>query len=187
MTHGNSRRAVFREGDDAVTRFRAVQDLAAEYPIARLCRLLKVSRSGYYGWLTRPPSARELSDRQLLPVIIDIHRSSRRTYGRPRIHGQLLARGHRIGHDQVARLMRKAGIVGVHGRKQGKRRTPDLAPAPDLLERDFTAQRPNQRWVADISEFRTGDGKLYVAAIRQNSDVFGCLPYTKRPLRSHYP
>jgi len=62
--------------------------------------------------------------------------------------------------------MRKAGIVGVHGRKQGKRRKPDLDPVPDLLERDFTAERPNQRWVADISEFKTGDGKLYVAAIR---------------------
>ncbi len=147
-------------------RYRAVDELRADYPVVRLCRLMEVSRSGFYDWLTRPPSARELVDRQLLPVIIDIHIGSRWTYGAPRILGQMRLRGHMIGKHRVARLMRRADLIGVHGRKKGKRRKVDAAPAPDLLQRDFTAERPNQRWVADISEFKTGEGKLYVAGIR---------------------
>jgi len=149
-----------------VSRYRAVDELRADYPVVRLCRLLEVSRSGYYGWRSRPPSTREQTDRRLLVDIIDIHRGSRRTYGAPRVHGQLTRRGHRIGRKRVARLMRREGLVGAHGRRNGRRRKVDVAPAPDLLERDFTAERPNQRWVADITEFRTGEGKLWVAAIR---------------------
>lgn len=149
-----------------MSRYRAVDELRAEYPVVRLCRLLEVSTSGFYAWRSRPPCGRELADRQLLVGIIDIHRASRRTYGAPRIHGQLTRRGHRIGRKRVARLMRLEGLVGAHGRKKGKRRKPDVAPAPDLMQREFTAARPNQRWVADISEFKTGEGKLYVAAIR---------------------
>lgn len=149
-----------------MSRYRAVEELRADYPVVRLCRLVEVSTSGYYGWRSRPPSARELVDRQLLVEIVDIHRSSRHTYGAPRVHGQLARRGHHIGRKRVARLMRREGLVGAHGRKKGRRRKVDVAPAPDLLQRDFSAARPNQRWVADITEFKTGEGKLYVAAIR---------------------
>ena len=87
------------------------------------------------------------------------------TYGAPRIHGQLRRRGHQIGCKRVARLMRTDGLMGVHKRKWRNRR-PDIAPAPDRLNRDFTAERPNQRWVADITEFPTGEGKLHVAGVR---------------------
>ena len=147
-------------------RYRAVEELRADYPVRRLCRLLQVSPSGYYGWRIRPPSARTLSDRRLLAEIVEIHRTSRRTYGAPRVHGQLARRGHRVGRKRVARLMRHEGLVGAHSRRKGRRRRPDVAPAPDLLRRDFTAARPNQRWVADITQFRTREGWLYCAAIR---------------------
>lgn len=149
-----------------MSRYRAVCELRADYPVVRLCRLLEVSRSGFYAWRSRPPSVRELADRQLLVEILDIHRASRRTYGAPRVHGQLVRRGQQLGRKRVARLMRREGLVGAHGRKHRKRRRPDIAPAPDLLGRDFTAERPNQRWVADITQFWTREGWLYVAAIR---------------------
>jgi len=99
-------------------------------------------------------------------VIRIIHRDSRRTYGAPRVHGQLARRGYRVGCKRVARLMRTDGLVGAHVRKQWRRGRPDVAPAPDRIERDFTAQRPNQRCVSDITEFPTGEGTLHVAGVR---------------------
>jgi transposase InsO family protein len=101
----------------------------------------------------------------LFEHIARIHRDSRGTYGAPRVHGQLRRRGHRVGCKRVARLMRDNGLQGAHRRKW-RRRRPDVAPAPDRLERNFAAERPNMRWVADISEFPTGEGKLHVAGVR---------------------
>jgi len=149
-----------------VSRFRFVCDYRHEYPVKRLCRLSEVSTSGFYAWLKRPPSERSLADRALLAEIEQIHRESRCTYGAPRVHGQLGRRGVRVGCKRVARLMRSHRLVGVNPRRRWRRGRPDIAPAPDLLQRDFKAERPNQRWVADITEFPTDEGTLYLAGVR---------------------
>lgn len=149
-----------------MSRFRAVEELCAEYPVKRLCRVVGVSRSGFYAWRTRGPSARTLENQNLLGMIRQIHAESRGTYGSPRIWGQLRRRGVGTSRGRVARLMARDGLVGAHARKKWRRGRPDIAPAPDLLERDFTADRPNQRWVADMAQFPTGEGPLHVAAIR---------------------
>ena len=149
-----------------MSRFRAVEELRADYEVKRLCRVLEVSRSGYYAWRGRPLSPRAVENRQLLDQIRQVHAESRGTYGSPRVHGQLQRRGVAVGRHRVARLMQANGLVGAHSRKKWRRRRPDVAPAPDLIQRDFTAQRPNQRWVADLAQFPTTQGPLHVAAIR---------------------
>jgi transposase InsO family protein len=154
-----------------VSGFRFVQDHQADYRIVDLCRVAGVSRSGFYAWRSRGPSARQLDDEVLLVEIRDIHQASRGTYGAPRVRGQLRRRGHRVSRGRVARLMAREGLVGAHGRRKWRRgRHPAMVPAPDLLERDFTAERPDQRWVADISEFGCEDGKLFLAGIRDLHD-----------------
>ena len=147
-------------------RFRFVQDNMTELPVKRMCELAEVPRSSFYAWLTRTPSARDVADAALLEVIRDIYARSRNTYGVPRMVGQLRRRGQRVARSRVARLMRADGLVGAHASKKWRRGRPDAGGAPDLLGRDFRAEAPNQRWVADITEFPTGDGKLYLAAVR---------------------
>jgi len=139
----------------------------AEYSVRRMCGLLGVSPSGYYGWLHRPPSARELGDRVLRDRIVEAHRRSRGTYGVPRIHAELRAEGIRVGRKRVARLMRNAGICGVHRRKGvfTTKRDRSAAPAPDLVNRDFTAEGPDRLWVADITYIPTWAGFLYLAVV----------------------
>jgi putative transposase len=149
-----------------VSRFRFVHDHHTEYPVKRLCELAEVSRSGYYAWRDRPASARQVTDGELVPVLVEIHRQSRGTYGRPRICGQLRRRGYCVNHKRVVRLMRQAGLAGLSNRKRWRRNRGKVgAPALDLLERDFTATAPNQRWVADITEFDTDEGRLYLAGV----------------------
>lgn len=132
--------------------------------------MAKVSRSGYYAWASRPPSERCIDDAYLTEAIRDIYQRSRSTYGAPRIHGQLCRIGTRVGRKRVARLMADADLVGVHSRKKWRRGRLDVASAPDLLKRDFSASAPNERWVADITEFMTGEGKLFLAGVR---DLYG--------------
>ena len=132
--------------------------------------MIDLPRSTYYAWLNHQPSQRAWDDNALLDEIKDIHALSRHTYGAPRILGQLRHRGHRVGRHRVARIMHTHGLVGVHGRKRWRRGKPDTAYAPDLLERDFSATRPDERWVADISEFHCFDGKLFLAGIRDLFD-----------------
>jgi transposase InsO family protein len=150
-----------------VSRCRFVEDHRAVYPVSRLCRLAGVSRSGFYAWLGRPRSARALANERLLGEIREIHERSRGTYGRVRIVGQLHQRGILANHKRVARLMRVHGIRGVGGpgSKATRRAGRHSAPAPDLLRRDFTAEQADQRWVADLTEFPTFEGKLHLAAI----------------------
>jgi putative transposase len=149
-----------------VIRFRFVHDNMTELSVERMCLLVEVPRSSFYAWLTRRPSARELADRALLATITDIHVRSRRTYGAPRVHGQLQRAGVRVSRKRVARLMHANDLVGAHTRKKWRRGRPDAGGVPDLLKRDFTARSPNERWVADITEFPTGEGKLFLAGIR---------------------
>ena len=138
-----------------MSRFRFVDDHRDTYEVKRLCTLVEVSTSGFYAWRQRPLSPRAIADEELLETIRAIHNESRHTYGAPRIHGQLRRRGVNVGCKRVARLMRRNGLMGVH-RRRWRNRRPDTAPAPDRLNRNFTAERPNQRWVADITEFPTG-------------------------------
>ncbi len=149
-----------------MTRFRFVQDHQADYPVKRLCELVECSRSGFYARQSRPLSERYVAGAVLANEIFDIHVASQRTYGRPRILGQLLHRGRRVSGKRVARIMGECGLVGVHGRKKWRRgRIAGTAPGPDLIGRDFTARASNERWVADITEFKCRDGKLFLAGV----------------------
>jgi putative transposase len=143
----------------------------AAYPVRPLCRLLGVSPSGYYAWRGRGPSARAQANEQLLVRIREIHQASRGAYGSPNIHCELRESGTRVNHKRVARLMRVHGIVGVTRRKYHgtTRRDPAAQPAPDLVDRTFTAERPDQLWVADITYVPTWAGFLYLAIVL---DVF---------------
>jgi putative transposase len=150
-----------------VSRCRFVEDHQADYPVTRLCKLAGVSRSGFYAWRCRTPSTRALANDRLLEEIREIHQRSRGTYGRVKILGQLERRGLSANHKRVARLMRLHEIRGVGGpgTKAPRRAGRHVAPAPDLIRRDFSAARPDERWVADITEFATFEGKLHLAAI----------------------
>ena len=139
----------------------------ANFAIATQCRVLGVSASGYYAWLSRPPSARRVIDEVWLERIRAIHKKSRGTYGVPRIHAELVDEGWHIGRKRVARLMREAGLEGVSRRKwiSTTQRRPDARPAPDLVERDFTADGPDQLYVADITYVPTWAGFLFLAVV----------------------
>jgi putative transposase len=137
------------------------------YPVATMCRLLEVSTSGYYAWRDRGPSARALEDMALTKRIRGYHERSRGTYGMPRIQADLTEEGIHVGRKRVARLMRAAGLAGVSRRKGTRttiRRT-DARPAPDLVERDFTAPGPDRLWVADITYVSTWAGFLFLAVV----------------------
>ncbi len=150
-----------------MSRCRFVRDHQADYPVVRLCRLAGVARSTFYAWRSRRPSQRALANEVLLEQISEIHQASRGTYGRVRMLGQLERRGAHANHKRVARLMRIHGIRGIGGPGKRAHRRPGRhsAPAPDLLQRDFTAVRPDERWVADLTEFKTLEGKLHLAGI----------------------
>ena len=137
------------------------------HPIATTCRVLGVSPGGYYARLKRPPSARACADAELSARIAEIHRRSRATCGAPRIHAELAEQGIRVGCKRVARLMRVAGLRGVSRRNWiiTTVRDRDARPAPDLVERNFTAAGPNRLWVADITYIPTWAGFLYLAVV----------------------
>jgi putative transposase len=131
-------------------------------------RVLGLSRSGYYAWLSRPPSAREVFDRQLSEAIVGIFDDSRRTYGAPRVRTALADdHGVHVGKKRVARLMRRAGLQGVSRRRRHVHTTVSdgSEPAPDLVNRNFTADAPDQLWVADITYVPTLVGFLYLAVV----------------------
>lgn len=148
-----------------MTGFRFVSKHRDSYPVARICRVVGINRSGFYKWFKRGPSRRDLDDVVLMGEIVEIYAASRNTYGAPRIWGQLTRRGINVGRKRVARLMRHAGLVGAHTRRRWRRGRLDVAPAPDLVQRDFTADVPDRLWVADITEFVTREGKLFLAGI----------------------
>jgi len=148
--------------------FRLIEEEKAEHAISRLCKVLAVSRVGFYAWRRRPPSARALRDAELERLIAAAFAESRETYGPPRVHAELRARGVRVGKKRIARLMRQLEFEGVS--RRGKRRrttTPDPAapPAPDLVKRRFAAERPDQLWLADITYLPTYEGWLFLAVV----------------------
>jgi putative transposase len=139
----------------------------ALYEVSSMCRMLEVSPSGYYAWAGRAPSARSLADAALTERIKRIHQESRETYGVPRVHFDLAEQGVRVGRKRVARLMKAAGLQGISRRKWTRTtvRCPGASPAPDLVDRDFTAPGPDRLWVADITYIPTWAGFLYLAVV----------------------
>jgi putative transposase len=137
------------------------------FPVAAMCRVLRVSHSGYYAWLRRPASERSRRDAVLVPQIVASHARSDSTYGAPRILGDLTDAGERVGRKRVARLMRTAGIRGVSRRRFviTTKRSQSEGSAPDLVERNFVAERPNKLWVADITYVPTWAGFLFLAIV----------------------
>ena len=138
------------------------------FPIAPMARVLGVSKAGYYAWLHRCPSAHTVADAALLKRVRTVHASSRQTYGAPRVHADLRAQGERHGRKRIARLMRDAGLVGACHRRGGPtttQRDKEVRPAPDLVDRNFTASGPNQLWIADITYLPTAVGFLYLAVV----------------------
>lgn len=126
----------------------------AVFPIAAMARVLGVSEAGYHAWRQRAPSVRTMADAALLKQIRTAHAGSGETYGAPRVHATLAAQGARHGRKRIARLMREAGLVGVSRRRGGvvtTRRDREARPAPDLVDRNFSAEAPNQLWVGDIT------------------------------------
>lgn len=143
----------------------------ADHKIATMCRVLGVSRSGYYAWLKRAPSARCEEDERLKVRIDEIHEQSRGTYGVPRIYIELKDDDERVGRKRIARLMRDLGLRGVCRRRFVKttQRDESNRPAPDLVERNFSASKPNELWVADATYIPTWEGFLFLAVVL---DVF---------------
>ena len=139
----------------------------AIFRITSMCRVLGVSTRGYYQWRNREMSTRAREDAELTRRIEAIHDESRQTYGAPRIHAELQEEGTGVGRKRVARLMREAGIVGVSRRKSFRttRRDGRDRPAPDLVDRKFSASAPNQLWVADITYVPTAAGFLFLAVV----------------------
>ena len=147
--------------------FKFIDAEKAYFPISLLCRVLKVSRSGYYDWKDRSPSKRARENAALTHQITQIHERSRGTYGYPRVHAELRALGVRCSRKRVARLMRKGGLSGCRrGRKKRTtHRDPSATPAPDLVKRNFVSAAPNKIWTADITYVHTQEGFLYLAFI----------------------
>ncbi len=130
------------------------------------CRKLEVSRAGYYEWLERGPSDREIVDRNLTELICRIHRDSRGTYGAKRIHDELsIEHGVHCGRKRVARLMRLAGLQGVSHARKGRSWRPAPAVHDDLVKRQFRAEQPDRVWFTDITQHRAKDGWVYCCAV----------------------
>jgi putative transposase len=139
----------------------------ANHSVATLCRVLGVSRAGFYAGQRRPPCKRAQEDKVIAAAIAEIHADSRETYGAPRVQAMLARRGVHVGRKRVARLMRSRGLSGLVRRKRGKTtvRVPGIATAPDLVRREWNPTQPNRLWVADITYCRSWEGWLYLAAV----------------------
>ena len=148
-------------------RFEFIFAERTHWPVLVLCRVMQVSKAGYYAWKARPECAHACEDRRIGVLVNEAHERSRRTYGSPRIHAELKAQGVRVSRKRVIRTMRQHGLRGKVRRSYVKTTdsTHGLATAPNTLDRDFTAAAPNERWVGDVTFLRTPDGWLYLAVI----------------------
>lgn len=149
-------------------KFTFIRAEKANFSVAFMCRQLEVSTSGFYAWNARPPSAHELEDQRLKVLVHEAHQLGRTYYGSPRVHRALKKQDVRVSRKRVVRLMQEEGLVGRPSRRF-KCPTTDsnhgLPVAENLLQRDFKAAAPNQRWVGGTTELVTPMGKLYLAAI----------------------
>jgi putative transposase len=150
-----------------VSRLRFIDAQKAVFPITLLCRLLDVSRAGYYAWVRRPLSQRAQDDAALTEDIKAIHGKSRQTYGVPRIHATLREHGHGVSRKRVARLMHTAGLRGCGRRRRVRTTTsdPQATPAPNVVARQFTVDDVNRLWITDLTYLWTAEGWLYLAAM----------------------
>lgn len=147
-----------------------------EHSVSQLCRVLSVSRSGYLAWRTRcsaPPCQRQQQDERLKPLIVAAHKASRGAYGYPRIWRALRNQGETVGPARVARLMRELQLKGhrTHRRRIGTTTSdPSAQSAANLLNQEFTATAPDQKWVSDVTYVETQEGWLYLAVVL---DLYG--------------
>ena len=148
-------------------RFRLVDQAKAEFPVQRLCKALDVSQSGYFAWKHRRASGRERGDMVLLAHVRSAFSLSNGTYGSPRMTRELQDDGHLIGRRRTARLMRENGMKARQKRRF--KRTTDShhswPVAPNIIDQDFTAERRDEKWAADISYIWTREGWLYLAVV----------------------
>ena len=160
--------------------FKFIDAEKAYYPISLLCRVLKVSRSGYYDWKDRSPSKRVRENAALTHQIKQIHDRSRGSYGYPRVHPELRALGVRCYRKRVARLMHKAGLSGCRcGRKKRTtRRDPCATPAPDLVKRNFAAAAPNKLQRASITPASIHSSRLRRSVVAEH-DSSAILQYAQ--------
>jgi transposase InsO family protein len=149
-----------------------IDERREQFGVEPVLRVLGIAASTYYGWVARRrrPSQRQLDDAVLLERIRAVHERSGGTYGAPRVHAQLRRDGIRVGRKRVERLMRQHALQGAFLRKRWRvgstRQDPRATPAPDLVNRQFTATAPDRLWVADISRIPTAEGALWLASIR---------------------
>ncbi len=148
-------------------RYQFIQDHQDEFPVQRICNALGVSPSGYYAWQSRLVSQRVQANEKLLAQIRTIHNRSRKIYGSPRVHAELTADGFRVGKNRVARLMRVENLRGQRKKKQPRTTNSQHSHpvAPNHLNREFHATRPNEKWLADITYIPTTEGWLYLAVV----------------------
>lgn len=147
-------------------KYACIREHDGAFPVVLMCRVLAVSRAGYYAWQRRPPSARAQTDTRLRVAIRAIHAAAQGRYGRPRIHRELRAQDWRCSPKRVARLMQLEGLRGKRGRRYRTTTQADgTPPAPNRLRRCFQVARPNQVWVSDVTAWGTAEGWLYVAVV----------------------
>jgi transposase InsO family protein len=148
-------------------KFGFIEAEKARYPVAMLCETLEVSRSGFYAWRSRPPSLRKREDAKLEVHILKAFEKSARRHGSPRIQRDLRDGGIRIGRRRTSRLMRQQDLV-ARPKRVSVRTTMsehEHPTAPNVLARDFTASRPNEKWVGDITYLPTAEGFIYLAIL----------------------
>ena len=150
-------------------KYRLIEAEKSEHRISRLCKVLGVTRQGYYAWRRRGPSLRQLADDELAKLIVTIYDGSHQTYGAVRINDELRDEHElHVGRKRVATLMRRLEIQGVSRRRKKARTTiadEKAPPAPDLVERKFVAERPNQLWLADLTYVPTLQGWLFLGVV----------------------
>ena len=149
-------------------KFSFVKEHRNRWTVSVICRVLKVARSGFYAWLKRKPSARQIRQEQLLTKIRQVHQENRDLYGSPRVYRSLLIDGEVVSRNTVAKLMRQANIRAKRPKRYVPRTTDSRHSKPvadNLLERDFEASQPNRKWLADITYVPTDQGWLFLAAV----------------------
>ena len=148
--------------------FSSVKNHSDIWPVRLQCKVLGVSASGYYAWLKRQPSKRAIANQNLLNDIRRIHWDNRKLYGSPRVHAELRKEGQKVGLSRVEKLMRENNLAALSKRRVRVITTDSnhsLPVAPNVLDRNFGALNPNEKWVADITYIKTDEGWLYLATV----------------------
>jgi putative transposase len=148
-------------------RFQFIKDHRDEFPVTCMCKVLNVSPSGYYTWHKRPVSKQEMANRELYKKIKDVYNKNHGVYGSPRIYRELKKQGVACSENRVARLMRLRSLKAKQSKryKITTRRDKAHPVAPNLLKQEFVADRPNQKWLTDITYIPTQEGWLYLAVV----------------------